>query len=389
MAVLPVVPAWVQDQILHNPVTKYTRRVDIYEANGTSIWRRDVPIVSGSITVDQARAERRTADLVLYNLEGSLDRFPGGGLWYDKVVKIYMGIDTPAGKWETILGTFLIDTIAPDLETGEIGVTCRDYAKKMSFDLPYTLGWAANTPIEVIIGNIAAGVGVTAEVPHTAAYVYEETFIEAGKARWAACYELATAHGYDLFFKPDGTLKMVEFADPATEAPEIRFETGARSNVSTIGYRVDDTRIRNHIAVTGEDPEGAPVWGEAINENLASPTNIFDLGYRTKHIKSDWVQSFEQCQDYAQRMLAYESLESYEANLGILVFPWLEVGCIAQFVDPNKAFGDPDEYLLSNFSINLDLSPISATLKRVTNVINRQKIYPAVDLFPSYQTYPN
>lgn len=84
-----------------------TRRVEVYEADGETLWNPDVEndpdfkrLVDGSISVDYTRDERRTLDLTLRNDDKLLRPNALGGFWYDKVIKIFRGViytvaDTP------------------------------------------------------------------------------------------------------------------------------------------------------------------------------------------------------------------------------------------------------------------------------------------------------
>lgn len=75
--------------------SRVTRRLEIFEADGETSWMGsdDTPrMIEGSITVDYSRAERRAIDVTLDNGDGVLDHDPDG-FWYDKVLKVYRGIE--------------------------------------------------------------------------------------------------------------------------------------------------------------------------------------------------------------------------------------------------------------------------------------------------------
>lgn len=353
-------------------VTTYTRRVDIYEADNDTLWLRGAPLVDGSLTVQMGQQERRTMSLTLFN-EGPLTIDRDDGFWYDKVIKVFMGVETPLTSWESCIGTFLIDRIDPgENNSKEVGLKLRDFSKKMGYNVPIDVGWAVNTPIENIVRDLALGAGIPLadiNVPLTGESTYEDTTVQQGTSRWRAAYDLATAFGYDLFFDENGQLHMEEFTDPATSPPQFTFQVGVDSNISSIKRSVSDSLIYNHIVVEGETPEGVPVWGEALNENPASPTNTTKLGLRTKPtIQNSWVTSEAQADEVAERDLAHSSLERYEAELGTILIPWLDVNVTVNFIDPYAVSGDPIRYLLSKLTIPLDLGEASATLGRVTTV---------------------
>jgi len=76
------------------PTSEITRRIEVYEFDGETPWQPEVwkrLLVGGSVSVDMARDERRSVDVELDNYDGILNPEPGG-LWYDKVLKVFYGI---------------------------------------------------------------------------------------------------------------------------------------------------------------------------------------------------------------------------------------------------------------------------------------------------------
>ena len=65
-------PPNVIDVAVTAPVTRYFRRTNIYEADNSTLFAADVPMVSANITIDLASSHRRSADLTLFNT-GILD----------------------------------------------------------------------------------------------------------------------------------------------------------------------------------------------------------------------------------------------------------------------------------------------------------------------------
>lgn len=89
--------------------TEHVRRVDIYESNGQRLWKRDVPFISGSISVDQTRDERRSLDLTIDNTSGE---YPNdvNELWYDKIIKVYRGVRLKNPDRKPRIGIFTSST---------------------------------------------------------------------------------------------------------------------------------------------------------------------------------------------------------------------------------------------------------------------------------------
>ncbi|QDH48273.1 minor tail protein [Gordonia phage Luker] len=77
------------------PTVQVIRRLEIYEEDGETPWRQDIwddLLVSGSVSLDYNRDERRAFDVELDNSYGDLNP-KAGELWYDKRFKLYYGIE--------------------------------------------------------------------------------------------------------------------------------------------------------------------------------------------------------------------------------------------------------------------------------------------------------
>lgn len=94
---MPTSPTTEVIDAIHAPVTSVTRRIEICEADGETPWRPDDDVtgtlLDGSISVDSTRDERRNIDMSLDNSSRLLTRDPRGGFWYDKVIKVYRGVE--------------------------------------------------------------------------------------------------------------------------------------------------------------------------------------------------------------------------------------------------------------------------------------------------------
>ena len=226
---------------IHASVTKITSRVDIYEADGVTLWLQDAPVITGSVSISGVRDERRTCSLTFANTNGVLSSDPEG-FWYDKILKLYRGVayidenNLPA-VWEIQLGEFLIDTInAPHFpRTSEVGA--RDQTKRLlTAKFATSTTFAINQPIEEVIRAIAINGGIPAtkiSFPLTGKSTGREFMFDRGTERWRAMTQIANAYNYDLWFRADGVLTMDVFKDPSNPAispSEYRFEVGPGFN---------------------------------------------------------------------------------------------------------------------------------------------------------------
>jgi hypothetical protein len=284
-------------------------------------------------------------------------------------------ITTPTATrttWETQVGEFMIDNIKESHFPYVVKVTGRDYTKKCLLSkFVNATAFAAGTAIELIIKAIAQNAGVTKFItPLTGKVLANDTFFERGTDRWTAMSKIAESFGYELFFDAQGYLVMREFQDPVTAPLAYILETGAFGNMTSYEKSVNDTRIYNHIVVTGEssDSETIPVMAEAINTEPSSPTNIDQLGDRVYPYSSAFITTEAQAQDLADKYLKIMGLEEFDLNFGAIALPWLEVGEIIQFNDPREFAGQPTRFLLSSLSVPLGLGEMSGNAKRVSVV---------------------
>ena len=95
--------ATIQQQVfeaLLDGSSRVTRRAEIYEADGTTIFADsdNTPrIIGGNVSVDNSRDERRSLDITFDNSDGVLKHDPDG-FWYDKIIKVFRGTEWDSSK---------------------------------------------------------------------------------------------------------------------------------------------------------------------------------------------------------------------------------------------------------------------------------------------------
>lgn len=359
-------------QAILSPFTRITRRVDVYESDGTTIFMANAPFTDGNVNVDMTRDERRTFDLKLVNREGALTIHPDG-MWYDKIIKIYRGVETPAQSWERQLGEFLIDSVSEPHFPHELSIQGRDATKLLLLSkFPAATSFAAAMPIETLIHTIAVNGGISPgkiDLPLTGQSTAREFPFDRGTERWAAIKEIANAYGYDVYFTNEGILTMSEWNDPTTGQPEFTFQTGVQGNIVDFQKSTSDARLFNHVVVSGESTDTIPVWAQIQNDVVGHPTSVARVGQRSFFFTSAFIETQPQALDVATKFLKINGLEQFEVSIDSIVLPWLEAGSIVDFVDPDPADGDPTRYLFSNFTVPLLLKPMPSSAKRVTVVV--------------------
>lgn len=89
--------------VMERGLVQITRRVEFYQQDAVTRWNPNgadeevARLIDGSISVDYSSDERRKLDLTLENIDKALRPNPFGGLWYDKVIKVFRGVSYASG----------------------------------------------------------------------------------------------------------------------------------------------------------------------------------------------------------------------------------------------------------------------------------------------------
>lgn len=280
---------------------------------------------------------------------------------------------TQTTTWETQLGEFMIDRISEAHFPYVVAISGRDYTKKLLLSkFTVTTAFSEGAAIETVIKTIAQNGGITKFIfPISGHTLGKDYYFERGVSRWEAMKDIASGFGYELFFDAQGYLVMREYQDPVTAPYAALLATGPSiGNLVSYEKSLNDSRIYNHILVTGETSDAGipPVSAEALNTEPSSPTRIAAIGDRLYQYTSAFITTELQAQDVADKFLKVHSLEEFDLNFEAIALPWLDVGEIVRFDDPRPSAGQPDRFLLSNLSIPLGLGGMSGNGKRVTVV---------------------
>ena len=289
---------------------------------------------------------------------------------------LFKFLDTfvPIKYWECQIGEFLADVLS-DEDDDLMQVSCRDYVKKcIDSKLVAATMFTLGTPIESIIRTLALNSGISKfNLPVTGKTLTKDSTWEADTPRWKPMKEISESFGFELFFDATGTLTMREFKDPLLTPPELILSVGSDGNLVKQGKRASDTSLKNHVVVAGESNDSTipPVYAEAMNTMVGSSSSIDAIGDRVIRYTSSLVTTQFQAQELANQYIRVASLEEFELNFTSVMFPWLEVGDIIENTYLKRATEayTPARYLLSNFTLPLDLGSMTGNAKRVTIVL--------------------
>lgn len=279
---------------------------------------------------------------------------------------------TPYQEWETPLGMFLIDNMKTQSFPNQLSLSGRDFTKKcLGSKLEHNMSFDANTKVNDLLRAVAANAGITRIKLDSNSSDILGTKIDAprGTERWTLMTDAANFAQQDIYFDLDGFLTSSPWPDPTLGSPLASFKTGASGNLASFDRSTNDSRIYNHIVVTGtaasNDPLALGYYGEAINDNPSSPTRRERIGDRTYFYTSSFFTSDAQCQAHAQALLGQTAFEQYELNLASFVYPWMDAGIVIDFQEPDNIAIDPTRFVASTMTMPLDLSLMVASAKRI------------------------
>lgn len=359
---------------------KISRRVEIYEADRTTLWMPSpsIGLVDGTISVDAARNERRTLDLTIVPLDPTI-QIGVRSLWYDKIIRPWWGFwfgptDDEDNLYEVPLGDFMIDSQVNDNFPSSIKITGRDQTKKLltsTFTRPTTFN--AGTALDVLVIAEAGNAGIVDVIlpweAGTAPGLPLAYTAEADSSRYDLLEKILTSMGYEIFLNANGYLVVRPFQDPTTLGPVFTFSADPTSGtLAHVQRRTDDSELYNHVVVRGSSDNNATAYAEVEVVDDLSPVHKDQIGDRVYSYPSSVVTDSGAALTLAQQFLSVKALESYEINMDAIVIPWLEAGEVVGYIDPDPAFAGPTNYFLSNFTIPMKLGTQSAVAKRVVIV---------------------
>ena len=278
----------------------------------------------------------------------------------------------PYREWETPLGMFQIDNMKTQSFPNQLSLSARDFTKKcLGSKLESNMSFDMNTKVNDLLVALAANAGITRIKLDANSSDIIGTKIDAprGTERWTLMTDAANFIKHDIYFDLDGFLTSSPWPDPTLGSPLASFKTGAQGNLASFDRSTNDSRIYNHIIVTGtqasDDPFSLGYYGEAINDNPSSPTRRGRIGDRTYFYTSSFFTSDAQCQAHAQALMGQTAFEQYELNLASFVYPWVDAGIVIDFQEPDNIIIDPIRFVASTMTMPLDLSLMTASAKRI------------------------
>jgi hypothetical protein len=320
-----------------------------------------VPIVEGSVTLDQQAAVRGRCDLLLVD-DGTLDLVPAAPADllapYGNEIRVERGVTFPDGTTELVsLGVFRIEDAQVDETPGQlqIRIAGRDRAARFEdarFEAPYQVAASTNyaTAIEAVLTDAWPDVPTSFE---STALTTPALVAQEGDDRWAFAQEMARSLGMSLYFDGDGTCVM---SPDVLAEPVVTIAEGDGGVLLQAGRQWSRQGTFNRVIATGENTgETAPARGVATDDNALSPTYYFGaFGKVPRFYVSPFITTDAQAEAAAQSILERELGTTEQVSFGSFVLPHLEPGDTARIT--RLATGIDEDHVIDQLTI-----PLTAT----------------------------
>lgn len=238
-----------------------------------------IPVVEGSVQIDARRDVRRTCDLTLLDLDGSLR---SSITPYGAQARIVQSLLLDDGSsWTVPLGLFVLSS--PEFSEEQGGVTVRVSGEDLS-RIPARAGRTRpvavaktdtlTTAILALIRPSLPSVSVTTTDGLDPVVGVRLTYLESPEANpWKEAVALAAGFGYDLFFDGVGVLIMRPFPGAVEAAsPVLTLAPGPIIEGTLSG---GDEAAYSGVVAVGWSSTGAPLRAEVWDYDPSSPTYVY------------------------------------------------------------------------------------------------------------------
>jgi hypothetical protein len=361
----------VTDRFLQTITGSYQLAITAILSTGAASY--SIPIVDGSVTLDQRAATRGRCDLTIQPDDSTgLDLVPTTALSllapYGNEITVGRGIEYADGTTEVVsLGVFRVESA--NVEDGPTGQTIRVTGMDRSaividatFEEPYQVASGTNYATAISDVLTAGYPSIQTSFP-TTDLTTPALIAQEGEDRWAFAQRMAQAIGHELYFNGNGTCVLVPtttLSGGSSQADLVEGEGGVLLSLSRSWSRAG---AFNKVIATGENTgEGAPVRGPASDDNPASPTYYGGaFGRVPRFYSSPLITTTDQATDAAASLLARELGTTQQISFGTLVNPALEPGDVVRITRLASAV---DEYHVID-TLTIPLSP-SGTMSGTT-----------------------
>lgn len=378
---MAVIPTQTDYDLVQIKVRNAKIKVEVLNFDFQTINSLEGKVIDGSISVDATSDIRRTCNLTLAIDKTDTMIYPGGGLWLDKFIKIYQGIDNPRNNNETIwwnMGIFLINNpnTVYNVNTKSVTFEGLDLMSKLTGrrngQLPaVTTMVPVGSLISDVVKQIITQLGkfdkyIIKDAGYTIPYDIKK---DMGSTIYDLLAEIRDLYAnWEMFFDVDGVFHWQQIPNGRNEAIVLDFDQLNQSLLLSSSINVDFENVKNNIIVYGRLLDtGEQIMANATDTLENSPYSINEISQINYIVDDERIYSNDLAEQRAKYELFLHARMNDAINLEIVPIPWLNDVNI-KIKCTNKEIGIEGEYLIKALSIPLGISS--------TMTINAIKIYP-------------
>lgn len=378
---MAVIPTQTDYELAQLRTKSVKIKVDILNFNFQTINSLEGRVIEGNISVDANSDIRRTCSLTLTVEKNSQVIAPGGELWLDKYMKVYVGIDNPRNNNKTVwwnMGIFLINNpnAVYNVNTNQISFEGLDLMAKLTGrrngQIPAitTVVYAKSKIADVVKKTITELGGfnnyIIVDRGYTVPYDIKK---DSSSTIYDLLAEIRDIYpNWEMFFDVDGVFHFQPIPQGENEPVIINFDEFNENLIISSSINVDFENVKNNIIVYGRLLDNQyQVKATATDTIPTSPFNVNAIGQITYIIDDENIYSDELAQIRAQYELYLHARMNDCIDIEIVPIYWLnDVNIKMRLTDEEQ--GINGDYLIKTLNIPLGING--------TMTISATKIYP-------------
>lgn len=336
---------------------------------------------SGNINVNYQQGTRRTCSLSIIDKQVVYLPSENSPFWYNKKIKIYLGISSGKDIYYWSQGVFLIQSLSFD---NNYKLNIEGVDKFGLFDGSLNL-WKADSEYNYFVKNkidiysliqktLLSDIGNGYATDYSQSIIDFDYFgkliqadisLDTGRFIGEMLIELANTYGADIYYDVDGHLifhKMFGDSYPASYqyiAPQWCFnDENCDFLTQNNNYQLDG---HNRVLVYTNSTNSVNYNYTALNTNPSSPLDINAVGTRSLddvEIALSEGMTADDCRQYAEYLLSKECRNTVNSELTCNILPHLDVNKIISIT--NKQFNyNAERFIVNSITLPIGTSNMS------------------------------
>jgi hypothetical protein len=275
---------------------------------------------------------------------------------YGAQLRVSRGVDFGDGSEPELvpLGLFRLDSVDGDVNDGPVTLSGKDLSAIVQDDkltAPWTSTGTVVSAVTALIQRSISDAQIISTITDTA--IGTRVFdVEADP--WAACQEIASAAGAEVYATPDGQFTIATLPDPLTVTPAWTIAAGEGGVYISANRGMSADRVYNGVLARGENTADnvPPVSALVTDNDTGSPTYWGGpFGRRPMFYSSSVLTTTAACQAAATLKLAAAKAPNATGDIASLPNPTLEPGDVLLVVHPD---GSRELHQAASFTVPLD-----------------------------------